>query len=57
MAHPKRKISKARRNKRRSHHAINDVTLANVQTVVSYINIIMYAHLVVTTEGGSNEGS
>ena len=28
MAHPKRKISKARRNKRRSHHAIADITLA-----------------------------
>lgn len=28
MAHPKRKISKARRDKRRSHHAIADVTLA-----------------------------
>jgi len=28
MAHPKRKISKARRDQRRSHHAIADVTLA-----------------------------
>lgn len=28
MAHPKRKTSKARRDKRRSHHAIADVTLA-----------------------------
>ena len=28
MAHPKRKTSKARRDKRRAHHAISDVTLA-----------------------------
>ena len=28
MAHPKRKISKARRDKRRAHHAISEVTLA-----------------------------
>lgn len=28
MAHPKRKTSKSRRDKRRSHHAIADVTLA-----------------------------
>lgn len=27
MAHPKRKTSKARRNKRRSHHKIADVAL------------------------------
>lgn len=30
MAHPKRKTSKARRDKRRSHHAIADVTLAKM---------------------------
>jgi len=28
MAHPKRKISKARRDKRRAHHAISETTLA-----------------------------
>ncbi|MEC8140463.1 MAG: 50S ribosomal protein L32 [Bacteroidota bacterium] len=28
MAHPKRKISKARRDKRRAHHAISEITLA-----------------------------
>ncbi|XWN38541.1 MAG: 50S ribosomal protein L32 [Balneola sp.] len=28
MAHPKRKTSNARKNKRRAHHAISDVTLA-----------------------------
>lgn len=27
MAHPKRKTSKARRDKRRSHHSLSDVTL------------------------------
>lgn len=27
MAHPKRKTSKARRDKRRSHHKISDLTL------------------------------
>ena len=28
MAHPKRKISKARRDKRRAQHAISEITLA-----------------------------
>lgn len=28
MAHPKRKTSKARKNKRRSHHALSDTPLA-----------------------------
>ena len=28
MAHPKRKISKARRDKRIAHHAISEITLA-----------------------------
>jgi len=28
MAHPKRKISKARRDKRRAHHSISEITLA-----------------------------
>lgn len=28
MAHPKRKTSKARKNKRRAHQSLNDVTLA-----------------------------
>ena len=28
MAHPKRKISRARRDKRRAHHAISEITLA-----------------------------
>jgi len=28
MAHPKRRTSKARRNKRRAHHQLKNVTLA-----------------------------
>ncbi|MCC5933692.1 MAG: 50S ribosomal protein L32 [Candidatus Cyclonatronum sp.] len=28
MAHPKRKTSKARKNKRRTHHKLEDVTLS-----------------------------
>lgn len=32
MAHPKRKTSKARRDKRRSHHGIEQVTLATCPT-------------------------
>lgn len=31
MAHPKHKISKARRDKRRSHQAISEVTLSTCQ--------------------------
>jgi len=32
MAHPKRKISKTRRDKRRTHHAVNPVTLSVCST-------------------------
>lgn len=32
MAHPKRKTSKSRRDKRRSHHAISGATLATCST-------------------------
>lgn len=32
MAHPKRKISKSRRDKRRTHHALTPTTLANCTT-------------------------
>lgn len=32
MAHPKRKISKTRRDKRRTHHKINEKTIAICKT-------------------------
>jgi len=36
MAHPKRKISKARKNKRRTHHKLNDVTLSKCSNCDSF---------------------